>query len=455
VRKQSEEAGRLVEALRKYGVDWSSVGAQSSPPSLTATVTTDHDGKPFRAGETIHFTATVTNHGAGPAGQVRAQLKSDHYLYEEREFVFGRVGPGETRTWTIPVKVPKDTLPRLDVVKVQFSEENAHAPAPQELQVRLAGISRPRFAYSYQFIDDAGATNGDGLLQRGETARLRVIVKNTGDGKATKPFALLRNLSGDGVQVNKGRYEMQPLAPSEERTIDFTFAVAPDFSEGSARVELQVYDFGSHEGVTDKLTFPIVDSSAAGKDASGYVAVRGDTIVRSGASGSTPVVGKVKSGAHFRQSRIFGDFVRIDLAEGRPGFLPLSAVTATSGPSAGSDGALNLAWQVTPPTIEVRPTPLSVESNSIRLSATAKDAEQVIDAYVVVSNRTAKIEHRKVFYRSNRNGPMSTEMQIDAAVPLWPGVNFVSVVARQSGQVQAMQTLVINRLSKEPMQAAK
>jgi hypothetical protein len=46
-------------------------------------------------------------------------------------------------------------------------------------------------------------------------------------------------------------------------------------------------------------------------------------------------------------------------------------------------------------------------------------------------------------------------MQFDANVPLWPGVNFVTVVARQSGQVQAMQTLIINRLSKQPVQAAK
>ena len=60
-----------------------------------------------------------------------------------------------------------------------------------------------------------------------------------------------------------------------------------------------------------------------------------------------------------------------------------------------------------------------------------------------------------MFYRSNRNGPLTTQMQFDAAVPLWPGSNFVTVVARQSGQVQAMQTLVINRLGKDAVQAAK
>ena len=459
-RKQAEEASRLVEALRKYGVDWNSVGPQSGAPALTATVTSDHPGNTARAGETLRLTATVTNHGTGVAGQVRAQLKSDNYLYEEREFVFGRIAPGETRTWTIPVKVPKDTLPRLDVVRVQFFEEHNQAPAAQELQVRLDGLSRPRFAYSYQFIDDGG--NGDGLLQRGETGRLRVIVKNTGQGKATKPFALLRNLSGDGVQVNKGRYEMQALAPSEERTIDFTFDVAPEFSEGTARVELQVYDFGSREGVTDKLTFPVLDNGQKGQDAAAVVAVRGEATVRTGASATSPAVGKVKAGARLRETKLFGEFARVELEPGRPGFLPVSALSPTTQPPETASGALALVWQVTPPTIEVKSAPLAVESNSIRLSATARDAEQVIDGYIVVSNRTAKIEHRKVFYRSNRNGPLTTQMNFDASVPLWPGANFVTVVARQSGQVQAMQTLVVNRLSKEslkdsgrPVQAAK
>jgi carboxyl-terminal processing protease len=128
VRRQASELSRLIDSLRKLGIDWAPVGSQVTTPELTATVTTDKPGHLARAGETIRFTATVTNRGQGSAGQVWAQLKSDNFLYEEREFVFGRIGPGETKTWSIPVRVPKDTLPRLDVVKVQFFEEHAKAP---------------------------------------------------------------------------------------------------------------------------------------------------------------------------------------------------------------------------------------------------------------------------------------------------------------------------------------
>ena len=53
--------------------------------------------------------------------------------------MFGRIAPGESRSWTVPVKVPKDSLPRLDVVKVEFFEEHGAVPPKQEMQVRLDG----------------------------------------------------------------------------------------------------------------------------------------------------------------------------------------------------------------------------------------------------------------------------------------------------------------------------
>ena len=87
--------------------------------------------------------------------------------------------------------------------------------------------------------------------------------------------------------------------------------------------------------------------------------------------------------------------------------------------------------------------------DKIHLSGTARDDEQVTDAYIVVSNRVSKIEHRKVFYRSNRKSAQSGRMSFDADVPVWPGVNIVTVVARQSNQVQASTTLMITSDSKD------
>lgn len=451
--KQGEQQGRVIEALRKFGIDFAPVGAQSAQPKLVAQVTTDKPNHAAKAGDTITFTATVTNQGSGVAGQVRGQLKSDNYLYEDREFVFGRIGPGETRTWTIPVKVPKEALTRLDVVRTQFFEEHNLAPATQELQVRVDGLPRPRFAYSYQLIDDGPGSNGDGLLQRGESLRLRVNVENVGAGRALRPIALLRNVGGEGIPitVNKGRYELSEMAAKEKRSIDFTFDVGSKFAEPGVRLELQVYDLGMHDGVTDKLTFPVAETVSRGQDARGGFILASDTDVRTGASTDAPVIARAHSGERFALTGNFPGFVRVELESGRPGFIPASA--GRSGGALPGDKAsplTSLVWQVTPPILEVTPPPLAVEQGTLKVSAQARDNERVIDAYVVVSNRISKIEHRKVFYRSNRKASRQSEMKFDADVPLWPGVNVVTVVARQSGQVMSSQTLIVNRLGKDP-----
>ncbi|MBL9004436.1 MAG: PDZ domain-containing protein [Myxococcales bacterium] len=444
--KRSEQQARLTEALRQFGVDFSPVGPQTAPPSLEATITTDKPDNTAKAGETLTFTATVKNRGTGIAGQVRAQLKSDNFLYEELEFVFGRVAPGETRTWSIPVKVPKAVLPRQDLVRVVFSEENNQAPPSKDLQVRLQGLPRPRFAYSYQLIDDGSGGNGDGQVQRGEPLRLRVNIENSGSGRALKPVALLRNLSGEGVLVNKGRFELPEMAPKERRTVDFTFDLSSQFQESSLRVELQVYDMGMHDGVTDKLTFAINDSAVRGQETRGGFVLSTDAEIRTGASSTAPVIAQAKRGDRYPALMSYGGFLRIELEPGRPGFIAASSgqVGAPLGPKDATP-LTSWVWQVTPPLLEVSQPPLSVNSDRIHLTGTARDDEQVTDAYIVVSNRVSKIEHRKVFYRSNRKSSQSGRMSFDADVPVWPGVNVVTVVARQSGQVMSSQTLVVNR----------
>ena len=62
-----------------------------------------------------------------------------------------------------------------------------------------------------------------------------------------------------------------------------------------------------------------------------------------------------------------------------------------------------------------------------------------------MSNRTAKIDRRKVFYRSNRKSTNPAAQTFDADIPLWPGANIVTVVARESTQVQSQQTIVVQK----------
>ena len=56
-----------------------------------------------------------------------------------------------------------------------------------------------------------------------------------------------------------------------------------------------------------------------------------------------------------------------------------------------------------------------------------------------------KVESRKVFYASNRGKKDASKMDFAAQVPLWPGSNMITVVARENNEVKTAQTIWVHR----------
>ncbi len=441
-KKQAEEEAKISDALRKLGVDWQKSG-NAAAPLLAATLTTDKAKNEASAGDTLHIKATVTNRGQTAAGQVRAQLKGDDSLLDGREFVFGHLKPGESRSWTLPVKIPIDQLTRVDPLHLEIGEEHGNkTQAAEPITLHLSGMARPQFAYSYQLIDDIKG-NGDGLAQRGESLRLHVNVKNIGSGKSMETLAQLRNLSDEGVFINKGRFNVDNLAPGESKSVDFTFDVTDEYRPDAFKVELSVYDAKLHEYVTDKLSFPIAPSQPVAA-AAGMVKVSASTVeIRGGAAKDAPIIGVASKDALLPLSGVCGNFFRVDVELKRPGFVLQTAVQRSSG--TGAVAKMVPTWQVSPPRLDVKTATALTDGATMHLSGGAKDDRRISDVYVFVSNRAAKIDRRKVFYRSNRKSASPTAMNIDTDIPLWPGANVISVVARQSNQVQSQETLIVER----------
>ena len=446
VKREQDEQAHVADALKKIGVDWTSIASAGKPvgePDLVASVSTDKPKNEVKAGELIKLTTKVTNKGNGPAGQLRAMIKGDDGLFEGREFVFGRVNPGETRSFTVSVKVPRDALDRMDPLSLDFTEELGRKTKIDSdgITLKVDGPPRPVFSYAYQLVDDQGSSNGDGLAQKGESVRLHVTVRNIGQGKAPDAIAQLRNLSGDGLFFNKGRFPLGLIEPGQSKTMDFTFDVKPELDGNQFRIELSVYDDVLHEYVQDKLsfsTFPPVATSTR----TGVVEVVADANMETGASRDAAVIGIARKGTLLKATASAGDFVRVEL-EGRPGYLPKSAVKDATGTP--NPVAFAQAWQVSPPSLTLKEVSGLTESDKVHIGGRAKDETKVSDVYVFVSNRRAKIDRRKVFYRSNRGGKDAKDMSFDTEIPLWPGANVVTVVARQSTSVQSKNTLIVQR----------
>ena len=79
-----------------------------------------------------------------------------------------------------------------------------------------------------------------------------------------------------------------------------------------------------------------------------------------------------------------------------------------------------------------------MREDKILIKGTATDPDKILDGYVFVGNR-------KVFYRSNRNGSDPKRMTIEAPVPLRPGVNVITVVARENVDTIGRKTLIVRR----------
>ncbi len=454
-RKQGEEQSKVIEALGELGIDWKPVPPNMDPPSLSALIRTDQVGNKVKAGDTITISILVRNQGKGPAGQVRAQLKSENLVFEEQEFVFGHIKPGETKMWQTPVKIQSASLSRVDDVKVNFFEQNGFAPAPQTVRVEIEELPRPRFAYRYQLIDSGPNANGDGLLQKGESLRLHVVVENVGAGAALKPVALLKSLSGENLIVNQGRFELPSIPPQGQNdSIQFTFDILPDFVDEKARFEIQVYDAKLIEGVTDKLEFPIAKTMPTSSEPTfNSFFLTQDSEIYVGAAKEATVIGYAKKESSFPVEKMFVEagFVRVTLGPGVPGFIPQTKGQLKRGVARPQ---FTWSWQVTPPILETAHPPLWTQNATFTLDLLAKDNEQIRDAFVFVRNTTAKVEDRKVFYQSNRLGKDKKQMQLHSNIPLWPGLNVVNVIVRQSEEVQSRQIWLIHR-QEQPVALSK
>lgn len=94
-------------------------------------------------------------------------------------------------------------------------------------------------------------------------------------------------------------------------------------------------------------------------------------------------------------------------------------------------------WKA-PPLLELNAPVLATREAQTSLKGVAADGERLLDAYVFVGAR-------KVFYRSNRNGTDAKRMPFEANLPLRPGVNVVTVVARKNPDTVGRKTFIVRR----------
>jgi carboxyl-terminal processing protease len=439
----ADEEKKLVVALGKLGIDWTPAAAPAGAPGaanvdVSLAVT---PGGTVHAGDEITLTATAKNTGTATAYRVLPRIDADDSLFEDVELPIGKLGPGETKTFSTKIKVPLDAYDRVDQLALEVREAPTAPVHTATTELHLEAAPHPVFAYSWQLVETSG--NGDGLVQPGESYKLLVSVKNAGLGPTHSATVLLRNATGDGVTLGTSRVELKaPLAPGEVKQLEMPLSTDASLKADEVTLELVAYDSDLNAETSDKLHFP-VRAAVPGHAAQGTVTVKQPVAIRAGAADDASIVGEAPHGASYVEVGTFGAWTKVNLDQGgsRIGFVPTRDL-ASGGSGMGSYAA---TWNANPPRISLAMKTLETTADTFKLEGTASDDQHVEDVYAFVSNQNAKIDQRKVFYHSNRGGKNGKLVDFTAELPLWPGSNMITVVARSSAEVRTMKTVFVYR----------
>ena len=212
----------------------------------------------------------------GDITQLSSALTSNNSAFDEREFVFGHIKPGETREWPIKVKLPKSMPSRDDKVEIRFyqGEESILQNEPTSRGQFIASVGRPsqpRFAYTY-WIDDVRRGNRDGALSRSESIDFYLWLTNVGDVDSEKVRINIANESGSGVFLQQGRASIDKLAVGESQLVVLKFDISQDrpqkppskrikrdrpFNPDEALLRMTIADEAYDEQIVQPVSMPV------------------------------------------------------------------------------------------------------------------------------------------------------------------------------------------------------
>ena len=463
---QEAELKEVAADLKDLGVDWSAPpqadfeGAQ--PKDISVKLWSDRPGDSVTAGEEMTLSVEVTNGSTQPLYQLRAITKSHAGYYDQRELVFGKVLPGETKTaqvalgWCqtegrkpgstkrVPLdakricRLPKDAVDRQDVVDVRFFAEGSEPPAAVSFRPTVVSLPRPVFAYSYHIADNRAA-NENGYLEKGEGASIFLRVKNVGTGRTYETQANLQNLTGDGLLLKKGRFDISGMKPGETRDVEFTLDVLKTLAADELKLEMSIADRDLAVFASEKLVVPVVSKRAAPAvaPASGNLKAKSRAPVFAQPDGASEPIGHIPQGAGVSARGTSGAFYSLTLGERRYGFVKKSDLVAGGAPGLQAETFVPVLSH-SPPRLVVKTAALSTSAERVKIEIDAlDDSGGVQDVFVFVGNT-------KVFYKPN-SGPMKNRMKVSLDAPLSDGVNVITVVARENEDTSTRYRTVVRK----------
>lgn len=426
---QNEEQ-KIVYKWKDMGVDWSYAKTQAQP-SIAVSVSPEIPRGV--AGEEIDVTVEVQNTGKEPIYRLLATTDSEDVIFKGKELIFGKLEPGEKKSWSTKFEVPKWALTREDLITLKFQDGNNSDIKDASFVTMIEGLPRPLYSYSYEVVDDGrfgSEGNGNGIAELDETVVLSMKVKNIGAGISEKASMNLKNDSGETIFLENGRDVIENLGTAETKDAHFMFKVVqPD---NLVDLELQFIDEVFREGVISKLVIPIDKDDTGYKENKYNVRVSADnTPIRGGGYSEAPIIGLAPEGAVFGALGASEKWVKVKLGENEAGWIRRSKTSKSDSAPAENGPEYTMVFDA-PPIIRVKNLPTSTPGEMLQLSGDIMDTDGINLISVFVGE-----DKVAMFPASDKQVPVSVEVKLSDEI------NLITIVAKDSKGLQSRQSFVV------------
>ena len=204
----------------------------------------DHSG-PIPADSEIRLILEANNTGSHQISRLMAITEAKNGIFDDRQFAFGMLKPGQSKNWFIPIKIAEASESRSNFIKFRFLDEEKRNIHENAIVLNVEEKSRPEFQYEVVISEngDFGSKgNADGILQTDEIVSVQVSVTNNGRGASGSLTVLLKNGEGRHIFLKKGRQSLKALQPGNTGKAGFQFVLKKKPDDGALNFSLDILD---------------------------------------------------------------------------------------------------------------------------------------------------------------------------------------------------------------------
>lgn len=425
----------IAKKLQALKIDWTR-SDDTTPAALEASLTVTDNG---RTSGWAKIEITIKNKGNSPVHRLRGELSSTNPRFDFQEVLFGLVKPGETVKRTMEVKIPAGLSTRTDSLELRLFSHMRDLNTTASTLITTGKMAMARLQVAAAFAD----TDGDGVLAPGENGTFRVRVKNIGDGPTFDANVVLKNLTEENeVQLNASRSDLRALAPGEAREISFQVKANTQTGTQPWKFRLEIRDCNTSTSVDIPWNVRRKDAGtpAASAISGVFVLARETDAFDTPWADTQKLQGRLPAGAALSATREINGFVQVATAPKRYVWVRKDAGAVQKVPA--KNTGMAEAFIYTPPSLQLPPVPESViTEKNFSIQGTVEDPDGVKDVIVSVTNVKANVFLKKTAYIPQSGS--GAKMAFSVNVPLQPGVNIITITARDRLDARENRNLVV------------